>query len=247
MGAAAVLELVGCANLAARLPGQLSGGQQQRIALARALAARPRTVLFDEPLSNVDAQLRRVLRAEIRRLHHELGFTGVYVTHDQLEGLELGDRVAVMRAGKVEQIGTPQEIHDRPGSGYVAAFLGIANRLVCQVESGQVRTSVGEPEGPWQSVMPAGRCNVEMFIRSQALRLVAAGAATDPANCVLRGGVLVDIIGIGHSIEYVVQVGHQTLFAVPTRDQIVLQRGQQVNCQFEPKDALVYRIEDTAA
>lgn len=247
--AAEVLELVGCAHLLARLPGQLSGGQQQRIALARSLAARPRTVLFDEPLSNIDAQLRRVLRAEIRRIHKELRFTGVYVTHDQREGLELGDRVAVMRAGKIEQVGTPEEIHDRPVSGYVAGFLGIANRLVCQVESGRVRTSVGEPDGPWHSVIPDNRRTVELFVRAESLRLAEAGTAADATTCVLRGGVLVDLIGIGigNVIEYVVQIGNQTLFAVVPRDQNPLRRGQHVDCRFAPTDALVYQLEDTPA
>ena len=244
--ATAVLELVGCANLIDRLPGQLSGGQQQRIALARSLAASPQMVLFDEPLSNVDAQLRRVLRAEIRRLHQELGFTGVYVTHDQQEGLELGDRVAVMRAGKVEQVGTPQDIHDRPASAYVAAFLGVANRLVCHVDSGQVHTNVGQPDGPWISAMPAGNGSVDMFVRTHALRVTAPGAAINPGTCVLRGGILVDLIGIGHSIEYVVQIGNQTFFAAAQPGQSPLQRGQPVDCCFESSDALVYRIEDAA-
>ena len=242
-----VLELVNCAHLLARFPGQLSGGQQQRIALARSLAASPRTVLFDEPLSNVDAQLRRVLRAEIRRIHKELGFTGVYVTHDQREGLELGDRVAVMRAGKVEQVGTPEDIHDRPGSGYVAGFLGIANRLVCQVEGGRVRTSAGEPDGPWDSVIPEGRRAFELFVRAHSMRLTEAGMAADATACVLRGGVLIDLIGIGNEIEYVVQLENQTLFAVVPRDQHRLKRGQQVDCRFAPTEAYVYPLEQIPA
>jgi len=245
--ATAVLELVGCETLCDRLPGQLSGGQQQRIALARSLVASPQMVLFDEPLSNVDAQLRRVLRAEIRRLHQELGFTGVYVTHDQQEGLELGDRVAVMRAGKVEQVGTPQEIHDRPVSAYVAAFLGVANRLFCHVEGDQLHTNVGKPDGPWISAMPAGNGSFEMFVRTQALRVTEPGAAINPGACVLRGGTLMDMIGISHNIEYVIQIGNQTLFAIAHPGQSTLKRGQPVDCYFEINDALVYRLENTPA
>jgi iron(III) transport system ATP-binding protein len=119
-----VLELVGCGKLVDRYPNALSGGQQQRVSLARALVARPRVLLFDEPLSNVDALLRLELRAQIRRIHEEVGFTGIYVTHDQSEALFVGDRVAFMKDGRLEQIDVPESVHRYPATEEAAIFLG---------------------------------------------------------------------------------------------------------------------------
>ena len=124
-----VLDIVGCLPLADRLPSRLSGGQQQRVALARALVAQPSVMLFDEPLSNLDALLRRDLRRQIKRLHQAIGFTALYVTHDQGEALYLGHRVAVVRDGAVEQIGSPEVVHRLPRTESLAAFLGVRNRL----------------------------------------------------------------------------------------------------------------------
>ncbi|MBF3005360.1 ABC transporter ATP-binding protein, partial [Pseudomonas aeruginosa] len=115
--------------LAGRYPAELSGGQQQRVALARALAASPQLLLFDEPLSNLDASLRLHLREQLRSLHRELGYTAVYVTHDQSEALALADRIAVMHGGRLVQLGTPQEIYARPASAFVAGFVGFDNLL----------------------------------------------------------------------------------------------------------------------
>ncbi|WP_257428389.1 ABC transporter ATP-binding protein [Nocardioides carbamazepini] len=122
-------EMVSCEGLLDRYPAQLSGGQQQRVALARGLVSRPDLVLFDEPLSNLDAKLRADVRSQIRELHQDLGFTGVLVTHDQEEAFALADRVAVMRNGRIEQCAAPAEIFRAPASEYVAAFIGMANRL----------------------------------------------------------------------------------------------------------------------
>ena len=124
-----MLALVRLEGMEERFPYQLSGGQQQRVALARALAIRPRVLLLDEPLSALDAVVRVSLRGEIRRIQSELGITTVYVTHDQEEALSISDRVVVMNAGKIEQIGTPQEIYRKPRSLFVAAFIGTANQL----------------------------------------------------------------------------------------------------------------------
>jgi iron(III) transport system ATP-binding protein len=121
--------VVDCSELLDRYPGQLSGGQQQRVALARGLVARPDLVLFDEPLSNLDARLREQVRNELAELHHRLGFTAVYVTHDQSEALALGDRLAIMRRGRIEQLGTPRDVFASPASEYVAGFIGMGNRL----------------------------------------------------------------------------------------------------------------------
>ena len=113
--------------LAQRYPGELSGGQQQRVALAFALIVEPETLLLDEPLSNLDANLREEMRFEIRRLHDEYRYTTVYVTHDQSEAMTTADLIAVMNAGKIDQLGTPEDIYDRPQSEFVARFIGASN------------------------------------------------------------------------------------------------------------------------
>jgi iron(III) transport system ATP-binding protein len=126
---AEALAMVGLEGLADRATSALSGGQQQRVALARALAIRPRVLLFDEPLSNLDAKLRKRVREDIRELQQRLGITSVYVTHDQEEALAISDRVVVMRAGTIEQIGSPLDLYTRPASRFVADFIGSANFL----------------------------------------------------------------------------------------------------------------------
>ncbi len=123
----AILATTKLAPLAQRYPGELSGGQQQRVALARALIVEPETLLLDEPLSNLDANLREEMRFEVRRLHDEYRYTTVYVTHDQSEAMTTADLIAVMNAGKIEQAGSPEEIYDRPRSEFVARFIGSSN------------------------------------------------------------------------------------------------------------------------
>jgi putative spermidine/putrescine transport system ATP-binding protein len=124
-----LLEMVGLSAQAAQFPHQLSGGQQQRVALARALAIEPRVLLLDEPLSALDAKVRLQLREQIRTLQQRLGTTTLFVTHDQEEALSMADRVGVMRAGKLEQVAAPDELYDRPATGFVAEFVGTMNRL----------------------------------------------------------------------------------------------------------------------
>jgi putative spermidine/putrescine transport system ATP-binding protein len=130
------IQLVHLEEHAGKLPGQLSGGQQQRVAIARAVVVEPSLVLMDEPLSNLDAKLRLEMRTEIRRLHQNLGLTTVYVTHDQEEALSMADRLVVLRAGRVQQIGTPEEVHNRPANRHVADFMGFRNLLPGSASSG---------------------------------------------------------------------------------------------------------------
>ena len=127
------LEMVHLEEFGKHYPAQLSGGQQQRLAIARTIVLEPSLLLMDEPLSNLDANLRTEMRIEIKRIHTELNLTTVYVTHDQAEAMSLSDTVVVMRQGRIEQIGTPQEIYNRPSSLYVAGFMGYANRLAGKV------------------------------------------------------------------------------------------------------------------
>ena len=134
-----LLKLVQLEGFAQRYPSQLSGGQRQRVALARALAIEPSVLLLDEPFGALDAKVRKELRRWLRRLHEEMGLTSVFVTHDQEEALELADRVVVMSQGRIEQVGTPDEVYDRPATPFVYEFLGHVNRLPCTVARGRAR------------------------------------------------------------------------------------------------------------
>ena len=131
-----LLKLIQMEDLGKRYPSQLSGGQRQRVALARALAINPRLLLLDEPFGALDALVRKDLRRWLKRIHHETGVTTIFVTHDQEEALDLADRVVVLKAGKVEQIGTPLEIHSNPGTAFVFDFLGSANKVNGQIKGG---------------------------------------------------------------------------------------------------------------
>jgi iron(III) transport system ATP-binding protein len=136
-----ILEQIGLKGLSERLPSELSGGQQQRVAVARAIVQQPDVLLFDEPLSNVDAKLRRKVRGEIRDLQKRFGLTAVYVTHDQEEALAVSDRIVVMQSGKIAQIGTPRDLYERPASAFVADFIGDANLIAGQVAGGRFRAA----------------------------------------------------------------------------------------------------------
>lgn len=150
-----MLDMVGLDHHADRFAHQLSGGQQQRVALARALVTEPRVLLLDEPLSALDAKVRVGLRDEIRRIQTELGITTLFVTHDQEEALAVADRVAVMRAGRIEQIGTPEELYSRPASAFVADFVGLSNRVPAVVQ-GEVATVLGTTLPLVSADAPAG-------------------------------------------------------------------------------------------
>ncbi len=151
----AALASVGLEAYAERTPGQLSGGQRQRVALARALVIRPRLLLFDEPLSNLDALLREQLRTEIRAVLDEAGITAIFVTHDQSEALALADRIALLRAGKLEQFGTPDELYNRPATRFAASFIGGCNLIAQGAATIAIRPHCMrlDPSGPLQAVL----------------------------------------------------------------------------------------------
>ncbi|OKI12042.1 ABC transporter ATP-binding protein [Streptomyces sp. CB03911] len=171
-----LLELVGLPQHADRYPHQLSGGQQQRIALARALALEPRVLLLDEPLSALDAKVRLSLREEIRRLQQELGITTLFVTHDQEEALSMADRVAVLRAGRLEQCATPSELYARPATAFVAEFVGTMSRIPC-VRSGEGVEVLGRRH-PVDGVIPADG-ELHVLVRPENVGLTPA--ANGPA------------------------------------------------------------------
>jgi putative spermidine/putrescine transport system ATP-binding protein len=169
------LDMVGLAAQADRYPHQMSGGQQQRVALARALAIEPSVLLLDEPLSALDAKVRRQLREEIRRIQIMVGITTLFVTHDQEEALAMGDRVGVMAAGRLEQIAAPAELYDRPRTRFVAEFVGLTNRIEGIADGGAV-----EVLGTRIELLPgsADRGQVTALVRPENLRLTPAADGT---------------------------------------------------------------------
>ncbi len=223
------LELVRLTEYASRKPHQLSGGQQQRVALARSLVLRPRVLLLDEPLGALDAKLRRALQLELRQLHQEVGITFVYVTHDQEEALTMSDRLAVMRSGEIDQVGTPREVYDHPATAYVADFLGIANLLPATVSTAG-RVIIGGRAFEADTSDVTGACTV--IVRPERVRLVPAGTGTLAAR--VRALVFAGPVTHVH-----LDVGDQSLQAVVANDggELVARQGDAVDVVL-PVDSL---------
>lgn len=242
-----VLEMLGIANLAKQHPSQMSGGQQQRVALARALVAQQDVILFDEPLSNVDAKVREQLRFELLSMQEEIGFSAIYVTHDQTEAMELADRVAVLRDGRIDQIGEPHEIYASPQTRYVANFIGTTNEIAGTVgevsPTGELRvnTAIGEifctvPDGEFQigdEVLLLGR--PEKFTLSAA-DAPAAGRNTWPVE-----GVTSMFLG-AHS-EHVVRLQDQTL-RIWSPERGAVSRGKKYTLTIPPEAIRVLAAEE---
>jgi spermidine/putrescine transport system ATP-binding protein len=173
------LELVHLGSFAKRRPGQLSGGQQQRVALARALVLNPAVLLLDEPLGALDAKLRRSLKVELKALQERVGITFLYVTHDQEEALTMSDRVAVMRSGKIVQIGDPHEIYEEPADTYVADFLGVSNLMQVEVErhaGSRCRVRLGESALSVEQGVADGLGKAYCVIRPERIRIEPFGS-----------------------------------------------------------------------
>jgi iron(III) transport system ATP-binding protein len=204
-----MIALVGLQGLEGRLPAELSGGQQQRLALARALIARPDVLLFDEPLSNLDAKLRESMRTLIKDVHRRLGLTAVYVTHDQLEAIWLSDTIHVMRDGRLVQSGTPEEIYSRPADLFVAEFIGQGNVLPVQssdAANGTVRTAFGAllKVAAWQGA----RAPSHVLIRFNNVRIHPATDVTAGRDNVMPGRLsAIQFIGDRFHLEAVVADG----------------------------------------
>jgi iron(III) transport system ATP-binding protein len=238
-----VARLVDCEPLLDRYPAQLSGGQQQRVALARGLVARPGLLLFDEPLSNLDARLRDLVRAQIHELHSQLGFTAVFVTHDQSEALALGDRLAIMRAGTIEQLDTPQRVFEQPATEYVADFVGMSNRFVCDWrDDGWTCNGQRLAGGTFGRQGAAQRLAAR--VRPEDLQLAPAGELPGPDTAVL-GGTVVDAGYGGRHVDVIAQVGDARVHArVPAGAADnwprTLSVGQRISVGFRPSDARMY-------
>ncbi|TFC31664.1 ABC transporter ATP-binding protein [Cryobacterium sp. TMT2-18-3] len=202
--AAVALALVGLDAHYDRFAHQLSGGQQQRVALARALVTEPRVLLLDEPLSALDAQVRVVLREEIRRIQTELGITTLFVTHDQDEALAVADRVAVMRAGSIEQVGAPEELYTRPASSFIAEFVGLSNRLV-----GVVRHGFARVHGASLPLLDPSQADgaVSVSVRPEDLEFGAAGAPGVVLSSSFHGSLRRTRVRLDDGASLVVQHG----------------------------------------
>ena len=205
-----VLDLVGLGGFGGRLPNELSGGQQQRVALARAIVIRPRVLLFDEPLSNLDAKLRVSMRAELRSLQQALHITSIYVTHDQEEAMAISDRIAVMENGRIAQLDTAEVLYRRPASAFVAGFLGRANLLrvtVTHVENGRATLAIGN-----QTLVAC--LDAPVSVGSAATVIVRPESISiAPPNGGLTGVVQTRTY-LGEKVEYEVALAGQTLHVV---------------------------------
>jgi ABC-type Fe3+/spermidine/putrescine transport system ATPase subunit len=195
------LRMVRLDGMAERYPNELSGGQQQRVALARALVVEPQTLLLDEPLSNLDATLREEMRFEVRRLHDQFRITTVYVTHDQAEAMVTSDRIAVMNAGRVEQLGTPEEIYEAPRTAFVAGFIGASNIFECRVEEN--RATADGISLALAAAVPPGRRSLS--IRPHGIE-IAPGDRPAPGSVNTLRGTVRQQVYLGHSRDYQIAV-----------------------------------------
>jgi spermidine/putrescine transport system ATP-binding protein len=237
------LDLVHLTGYDKRKPNQLSGGQQQRVALARALINRPQVLLLDEPLGALDLKLRKALQVELKRVQSEVGITFVYVTHDQEEALTMSDRIAVMQGGRVEQLGTPEELYERPRTKFVADFIGTSNLLSGMVESVEGSTAVvrlgsGDPCRIGGAGRTAGEA-VDVSLRPESIRI-------EPRNGTAREAVdwlpatVEQVAYLGSSVQYRVRTPGGLIVAVlANKGESRYERGDDVELAWAPSEALV--------
>jgi spermidine/putrescine transport system ATP-binding protein len=222
----AELERVGLAAEAGRRPAQLSGGQQQRVALARALVNLPKVLLLDEPLGALDLKLRKGLQVELKRIQREVGITFVYVTHDQEEALTMSDRIAVMNRGRVEQIGTPEDVYERPATTFVAGFIGVSNLMPAAVaDDGEVRLENGpRVQVPVDGLSPGERCYA--VVRPEKLRIEVPGDGGGVNGRPRVEGTVESSIYLGTATQIVVDLGGDVRMTVlvPNADEAQRQR-----------------------
>lgn len=245
------IELVRLGGMESRRPGQLSGGQQQRVALARALVNEPKVLLLDEPLGALDLKLRQEMQGELKSLQRELGVSFVFVTHDQEEALTMSDRIAVMHEGQLLQVGTPEEIYERPANRFVADFIGQTNLLEATVEDGSTVCLANGARVAADSDLPAGT-KVALCLRPERAVIQAAtdttappaaltGTAVSPAALT---GTVAEVTYLGNALVYQVkldwmqiEVRAANVHAANSTDVPPLDVGQEVTVSWEPKDA----------
>jgi len=247
-----MLRLVDLEGYERRKPTQLSGGQQQRVALARALVNNPDVLLLDEPLGALDLKLRKQMQVELKRIQSEIGITFIFVTHDQEEAMTMSDRIAVMRHGQIEQLGSPEELYERPRTEFVAGFLGVSNLLDAEVEGrGQPFADLRLADGsmvraPMTSAN--GSTQVRVGIRPEKLHVLPLhedGTTTGPDGTNAIEGVVLDASYIGVSTQYLVETrdGHKlTVYAQNLETSgasEALADGQRVRLTWRPQHTFV--------
>ena len=238
------LAMVQLSGLEARRPLQLSGGQRQRVALVRALVIRPTMLLLDEPLSNLDLKLREEMRSEISALQRRLGIATVFVTHDQGEALTMSDRIAVMRNGRIEQLGTPEDIYERPATRFVAGFIGSINMLPAKVETVEAggRARLATAAGPVIARLPPGLgagASAALTVRPERLRIAAEGRS--PAGSIGWPATIESLVYLGARYEVGLRLADGTMATVdmPNDGAAAWTAGARVTAWFKPDDAWV--------
>ena len=234
-----MLKLIGLPGFEKRYPYELSGGQQQRVALARAIAPRPRMLLLDEPLSALDAKIRVSLREEIRAIQLDLGITTVFVTHDQEEALSISDRIVVMNAGNIEQLGAPHEIYNKPATRFVATFVGQLNSLEATVLDPGAKTVAIDGQGVTIPQLPAtAAANAAITL---TLRPEVAAIGAREGNDITLTGTIADVTFLGSVIRLRIALGQNMLSLDTFNDQRTAPpaRGEAVTISLASKDLLV--------
>jgi iron(III) transport system ATP-binding protein len=229
--AEAGLETVGLTGFGARLPSELSGGQQQRVAVARAIVLEPEVLLLDEPLSNLDAKLRRHVREEIRQIQQRLGLTAVYVTHDQEEAMAVSDRIIVMKNAEIAQEGTPRDLYDRPASAFIADFIGDANLIDVEITTAGPQTEIALLDR--RVVLPLGSMTTgpaKLVLRPHHIRLGRdAGPATLPAEVTYAAW-------LGNAVQYTLATAAGSIFAIGAPQADPFRTGDSLHLGFAPGD-----------
>ncbi len=223
------LKMVGLEGFGQRLPSELSGGQQQRVAVARAIVLEPDVLLLDEPLSNLDAKLRRHVREEIRQIQQNLGLTAVYVTHDQEEAMAVSDRIIVMRNAEIAQEGTPSDLYQRPNSSFIADFIGDANLIDCEVTSTKDKRSKIDVNGQELTVnnIAAVSGNAKLVLRPHQVILSNSGTAKGFKGNITYAAYL------GNQIQYTIESDLGHLFATSITYDAPLSVGDNVKISFD--------------
>jgi spermidine/putrescine transport system ATP-binding protein len=240
----AILELVHLGGYEKRRTNELSGGQQQRVALARALVNEPNVLLLDEPLGALDLKLRKRLQVELKRIQQEVGITFVYVTHDQEEALTMSDRIAVMHRGRIEQVGAPEDLYDRPATSFVADFIGTTNLLTGAVDRvaadlADVRLDSGDAVRIPAAGRHAGEA-VRLSLRPESIALAARDGGSSTPEPGRLGATVDQVAYLGAAIQYLTRTdGGLVLTALAGRDAPRFAIGDNVELSWKPADALV--------
>ncbi len=250
-----MLELVQLEGKSERRPRELSGGQQQRVALARALVNRPRALLLDEPLAALDLKLRQAMQLELKRIQREVGITFVFVTHDQNEALTMSDRLVVMNAGRIEQLGAPRELYEHPRTRFVAGFIGTSNLLTGTVRELDGSTAILETSGADERlIVPeatdvGARVGAPLDVTVRPEKIVIATERPEPARCALRGQVS-EVVYLGTSTQYSVRTadGAELLVFVQNASDArdIAHRGEDVWLSWTPDHSLALRGEPSS-